>query len=151
MRRRPHHRALVATAAAALVLLEGATALSRKRPTPCPGGRFLVQSSDGPLVAGASTPLPDAVVVNDHGRVVIASGCPETAGRLTARARFARLSARWAACDAMAGVRLRAKLAAPACDTLVGRLRAKRQPAKRFTATRSGCGDGVVDEGGGEQ
>src|SRR5207247_3805041 len=43
-----------------------------------------------------------------------------------------------------------AKIAVPACDALTGRLKARKTRTKRFRATRSMCGDGILDPSGGE-
>jgi len=74
-------------------------------------------------------------------------------GRLVPRASFTAVQARWKSCsDGPGPVILRARILGPDCNTMVGRLLARRaRPVtRRIRAKRSFCGDGVVDVGGGE-
>ena len=61
-----------------------------------------------------------------------------------------RVVGTWGSCGSLDGVRLRA-LMTPACNAMDGVLRATRHVPLRFFATRSRCGDGIVDVAGGEQ
>jgi hypothetical protein len=53
--------------------------------------------------------------------------------------------ATWPACGSLAKVKLTGKMAAPACSVLTGTLKAARAKPKKFSATRSACGDGVLE------
>ena len=130
-----------------LLLLVAGPALAKKRPAPaCRAGRFLVQGGERLLPAGLA-PTIDAVVLHDGGAVSIASGCSAVRGKTKAKKRKVHLSARWpaGACTGVRGkVALRGQFDA-ACEVLRGTVGGKRLRRQRFTATRSVCGDGIVD------
>src|SRR5262249_3018542 len=66
-----------------------------------------------------------------------------------------RITAAWSSCTGLKGrVTLRASIDAATCNTMRGRLRdkaARPKVAASFRATRSRCGDGIVDAGNNEQ
>ncbi|MCW5892760.1 MAG: hypothetical protein KIT14_19785 [bacterium] len=141
-------RALPAVLALAVLVL-AAPAAARKRPPACPDGGFIVTGTTLTGLPGSS----DGVFVVGK-QVRLASGCDATKLRRRSRAARDRLAARWKRCTAgdavVKRVRLRARVAAPACDTLEGTVKVRGRKKMRFTATRSRCGDGVVDGSAGE-
>jgi hypothetical protein len=142
--------ALALTVAAGVALAGGSAVARRSRPEACPGGRFLVAPGDIPLIAGAGSPAPDAIVIGDENDISI-GGCQAAQARLKPRRDFTRIrGARWQRCGVLTRVRLTAKILAPTCDTIEGRIKARGVPAKPFTATRSTCGDRVLDAENGE-
>lgn len=136
----------VALAALSLDLVAGALAAKRPKPEPCAGGRFLVAGD--PLLPGG-TATPDAVIVGDTAS--IASGCAPVRVRVKATKKGTRLTAKWKSCTGITGKAQMTGTIDPTCQTLSGKLRAKKAKLKRtFTATLGRCGDGVVDAGAGE-
>lgn len=136
----------------AVVLLAAAAphaSATKPRPRACPAGRFLVAAGSEPLLSDV-TPAVDALATDAQGHVSL-DGCgPATVGTVTAHRRFTLVRGTWTTCGSFAKVRLTARIASPACDTLTGKLRAKRTKRKAFPATRSACGDGRLDTVGGE-
>jgi len=128
-----------------LLLLTVVAAPAGKRPKlqPCSVGRFLV--SGDRLVAG-SMPL-DVDVVEIAGRTLsIASSCRAGRTRPRANRKGTTLGVKWTTCPGLKGrVTLKAR-ADPLCMVMTGRLRAKRF-LRKFSATRSRCGDGTIDAG----
>jgi len=117
-----------------------------KKPSPCPGGRFLV--AGGALVAGDSAAPHEPIVVGTT-TVSVGEVCPPVTGKLTATRRGTTVKAAWRGCVGLAGpVHLKATFEAT-CTVLTGTVVARRGSPKRrpFTARRSVCGDGVVDPG----
>jgi len=124
----------------------------RKAPaTPCPPGRFLVDPGNGRLVQGSSTPSVDSVTVDGQGRISIGSGCLAVVGRITPKSHFTKLTAKWPSCGNAGTGKLKAKIVSPDCGVMTGRFKTRGAKPKAFTARRSTCGDGIVDEPGGEQ
>ncbi len=141
-------------ACAGLALLFGSAleGWSKKAPaTPCAAGRFLVDPANGPLVQGASTGSVDSVTLDGQGRISVGSGCLAVAGRITAKRHFTKLKAKWPSCGSALAAHLKAKIVSPDCGVMTGRFKTKGGKPKRFTARRSRCGDGIIDEPGGEQ
>jgi hypothetical protein len=134
---------------AALTPARAATQSGHKKPKPtlCPSARYLVRGAT--LIPTGEPPAVDAVVVEDHD-VGIDSGCSLSRGRVTPTIHGTRVVGTWGSCGSLDGVRLRA-LTTPACNAMDGVVRAKGHPPLRFFATRSRCGDGIVDVAGGEQ
>jgi subtilisin family serine protease len=143
-------RILAAGAACLVVLLAGSLAARKRKPAPCPGGRFLLPASEA-LVAGATAPARDAIVLDAGGSLAIASGCGPTRARVKARRKGTRVGAKWkkGACTGLKGAARLAATFDASCTTLRGTLRAKRYK-RAFAARRSECGDGVLDVDGGE-
>jgi hypothetical protein len=139
--------AIVMLAGAVITPAPAATHKRHKKPPACPSGRYLVRGAA--LIPAAAPPSVDAVVVQDQD-VGIDSGCPVSKGRVTPMTQGTQVLGKWASCGPLEGVRLRA-VTESGCNTLVGGLRAKRYSTRRFFATRSKCGDGIVDVAGGEQ
>jgi len=136
--------------AAALVVVAGPPAHAAKR-TPCPDGRFLQATSI--LAGGSPAGAFDAVVLAGH-QVSIGSGCAPVRARLKAlRNGATRVRAAWNTCGDLHRVRLNATIGAQdgeACRLFAGTLSAKRTPKRTISASRSRCGDGVVDAAAGE-
>ena len=147
-------RLTVLGASVGLVMLFGwaVEGWSKKAPaTACPAGRFLVDAGNGQLVQGVSTGSVDSVTLDAQGRISIGSGCLAVAGRITAKSHFTKLTANWPSCGGASASRLKAKIVSPDCGVMTGRFKSKGGKAKPFTARRSRCGDGIVDEPSGEQ
>jgi hypothetical protein len=134
---------------AALTPARAATQSGHKKPKPtlCPSARYLVRGTT--LIPTGEPPAVDAVAVEGQ-NVGIDSGCPLSRGRVTPTIHGTRVIATWGSCGSLDGVRLRA-LTTPACNAMNGVVRAKGHAPLRFFATRSRCGDGIVDVAGGEQ
>jgi len=130
-----------------LALSVTVTVADAAKPALCPDGRFMVQNG-AVLVSGAAVPN---VLVVSGGTLAIASACDAAPGRVKAARKGTRLVGRWKPCGEIARVTLKGMIAAPDCTTMTGVVKAKKTPKVRFTAVRSGCGDGIVDAGGGEQ
>lgn len=124
----------------ALVLLLAPHADAKKtKPTHCPDGRFLV----GDSALGA--------MVLASGQASIDPGCAPTKAKVKARKKATTIAAKWRTCDGgPRRVRLLARIAAPDCATVTGKLRVKGSRPVRFEGHRSACGDGTIDAGGGE-
>ena len=141
-------RRFVACTLVAVGLLAFAGALQAARVTPCAGGRFLLAA--GSVVLGGAAGSVDAVVLASDGMATLGA-CGTTRAVIRGKARFTTVQAQWAACGTLAKVRLKARIAAPACTELSGTLRAKRVRAEALRASRSVCGDGTVDASAGEE
>jgi serine protease len=128
-----------------LGFLLAATPVAAKR-TPC-SGRYLIAGS---LVPGA---VAIDVVAVDGKQVSINSGCAPRRARVRATRRGTRVQASWRTCSGLAGkAKLKASIDAATCSLMSGRFRAKRDGvAVQFTATRSQCGDAVIDPALGEE
>jgi cysteine-rich repeat protein len=113
-----------------------------------------VACSDRYVVSGASAigadSAPDPVILSIQGKQVGIGHCTARAASVKASKKGTTVVATWKACDAaLKKVHLTAKLP-PDCSTLTGSVSAKKVPKESFSATRSNCGDGVVDAGRGE-
>lgn len=131
------------------VLLASTATAKRSRPTPCAPGTFDLADADATGAESRLGASADALTI-DTGKIALGP-CPAT-GRVKARRKVTLLKARWKTCGTARNVRLDAKIAAPACDTVRGTLKVKRAKALRFTATRrtiraAVCGDGHIDAG----
>lgn len=115
-------------------------------PEPCAPGRFLVTSS---VLPPGGEPL-QAVTIDPAGTLTI-DGCGPVAVSVRPTRTATRLRARWAPCGDLRRLRLEARIRAPECVALVGRLRGRGYPSVRISATRSTCGDGRLDTRGGEE
>ena len=130
---------------AVVLALVAATAPSAKTPpTPCQPGRYLVDPAKAPLVPGGTSVL-EAIELDANGQLSIASGCAATAAKIRAGRKADKVMASWASCGTLARVRFVGVIKAPACSALTGTLKAAKTKPKKFGATRSTCGDGVVD------
>jgi len=80
-------------------------ALSAKRPSPCPAGRYLVVGDA--LIAG-DTAVPREPIVVDGPRISIGNVCPSIRAKLTATPKGTTVKANWSTCGTQKKVRLRA-------------------------------------------
>lgn len=142
-------RLLRLASAFALIVFATNAPARKPRPAPCPPGRFIV-TSGGPLVVGAAVTDLDAVVI-DGSRIGTDSGCALAAGKVKASKKGTIVRAKWSQCGTSKRVRLKGVIAAPACEAMAGKVRAKRRAPAPFQAVRSSCGDGRFDAAGGEQ
>ena len=91
----------------------------------------------------------DAVVI-EGGSVRLDSGCPLASGRVKHTKKGTMVTGKWKTCGDLQRVRLQA-LIKPDCNTMAGTIRAKKHKPSGFTATRSVCGDGILDRGNAEE
>jgi len=115
----------------------------------CPGGRFLVHGDA--LIAEANAPAVDAVVMTGS-LVSVASGCRPVAAKLKSARTGTLVRAAFPECRE-AGRRFVLKATVDrTCTSMTGTFSAKRPKfRRRFVATLSTCGDGVLDAEAGEQ
>ncbi|HXJ35463.1 MAG TPA: hypothetical protein VMS22_15625 [Candidatus Eisenbacteria bacterium] len=129
---------------AILLACPGPAPAKQPRPPVCTPGRFVVQG--GQLLASIAD---SASLTIGDGTAAIGAGCPFGVSRIARPKRTSTLTAFWKICTGIARVRVKARFDA-ACDTLTGAVTGKKQKRQKFTATRSRCGDGIVDAGAGE-
>ncbi len=141
---------LVVLLAGALVPAAWAPALarSRPRPAPCPAARYLVAGEPirSPVTGVAATGLAigPRVALDE-----LCAGVPPKRRRANAKG-VTRIVARWKSCEGFPGsVALRGRVTS-GCARFEGALRANKVKARKIVATRSDCGDAVVDTLGGE-
>lgn len=140
--------ATILVTAAALVPAVAVRA-KKTKPPPCPAGRFLINGNA--VIAGDTAAVHEPVVVGGGNQLSIGGACAPVGGRIKAAKKATMITASWPSCTGLKGrVKLTGSIAAPACDTMTGRLVAKKEKpkVKVFTATRSRCGDGIFDRGG---
>jgi para-nitrobenzyl esterase len=102
----------------ALVASVGAPVPARAKQVACAPGVFVVE--DGPRLAPfGGSPVPIAIGPDD--RIAIGN-CAAVKGTVHAGRRFTRVRARVRSCGGVRRIRLRARIAAPACTTLEGTL-----------------------------
>lgn len=131
----------------ALSLVLAASPADAKPRTTCDPGRFLVIGQ--PITTGPSQTGARAVVI---AKPVSLPGLCETAAKTKLRAgkKVTRVTATWRRCAGLRGhVRFAGKIV-DQCARLVGTLRARKYK-RRVEATRSRCGDDVVDADASEQ
>ncbi len=132
----------------ALVVAAPIDAAKRPPPTACTAGRFLLTGA--PLIRGQGAPVTDAVEVGAT-RIAIGAACAAVAPkRFKPTRRGTKVKARWDSCAGLTGKVTFTGAIVDGCDTLRGTLQAKRFKGK-VQGTRSRCGDGIVDDGGGER
>jgi len=127
---------VIAMLAGVVALAFGGPAAAKGKPTACPAGRFML--SNASLVVGAGAPANDVVEISGS-QISTGSGCPPVHVSLKPKKKFTAVSARWKSCSGLTGpASLKAKIAAPACDTLSGKFIAKKvkPKTKKFTAKR---------------
>ncbi|MBU6280702.1 PKD domain-containing protein [bacterium] len=132
----------------ASVVTPAVAATPKPKPTPCAPARWVVSGT--PLVTGAAI-ATDALVLGTT-TASVESGCAPVEIKPRASARGTRVSAKWTNCSGLPGTtRLTASIDA-ACTLVSGKFaNGKAKVRRSFTATKSSCGDGVVDTGGGEE
>ncbi|MCW5890903.1 MAG: PQQ-like beta-propeller repeat protein [bacterium] len=129
-------RPVVLLLAVALAGIAGAA----PRPAACPDGRFPLAAVQPIGRAGGLETL-----VWDGHTLAVDDVCPPVRARVRATARGTTIRARWASCPGLGGrVKLKARIAAPACDLLRGTITVDRRPRKRrFAVSRRGFDYGV--------
>jgi hypothetical protein len=118
------------------------------RPLPCPAGRFV---PDAPLLAGGD----DVLILDESGQLgqLSIGVCGPVLAHVKATRRGTKVRAVFPLCAGIAHLRVKATICRD-CVRLTGWLRAATEKPRRrpFAATRStGCGDGVLDPGRGEE
>src|SRR5262249_17821022 len=111
----------------ALVAFAASAAAHSDRPAPCPDGRF-------PLVGVRPIGLGEAVdtVVFQDGTVALDGVCAPKPARVRATPRNTPIRASWSTGPGVEGpVKLKARIAAPACDLLSGTITVDARPRKR--------------------
>ncbi|HEV7733571.1 MAG TPA: DUF3105 domain-containing protein [Candidatus Binatia bacterium] len=128
----------------ALVSIPG---IVRSAPAPCPARRYVVTAGADRLAGGSGEPVVLALAENS---IAVVGGCSPAKQRLRTKRHGTKLSLRWPSCGDLAGMRLRGALD-ESCQTMLGKVRARRAGAVQFAAVPSLCGDGIVDAGAGEE
>ena len=110
-----------------LVAFVAPAAAHSDRPAPCPDGRF-------PLVGVRPTGregTPDTIVFQG-GSVALDGVCAPQPARVRATPRNTTIRVNWSTCPGLEGrVKLKARIAAPACDRLSGTITVDARPRKR--------------------
>jgi Pectinacetylesterase len=134
-----------------LTLVPALPALAKKAPV-CPDGRFVQETRIIP-VGGSAGGAFDVVVVQG-GQISIGSGCAPVHAQLRGKKDGSTsVHAKWKKCGDYRKVKLNARIVADGdetCARLTGSLKAKKASAIALDATRTRCGDGIVDTGAGE-
>lgn len=117
-------------------------------PTRCSDGRFLLPAGVTVLTTGVGSARQGIAL--DAGQLTLDAGCGPTAARVKRTKRATVVVARWRACGDRKRVVFKGTIAAPACDTLRGKVTAKKAKPVAFEAARSICGDGYADLAGAE-
>jgi cysteine-rich repeat protein len=144
-----HRGPVVAVLTVSLVLVLAGTGSSKKpKPQPCPGGRYIVTGS--PLVTGDSSGSIEPVVIG--AQISIGNACNPVHANLKATKHGTTVKAVWPSCAGLKGkVKLNGTLDAT-CTNLSGKLTAKKSKLKTtFVASKTRCGDGILDPGDGEE
>jgi len=117
--------------------------------TPCPGGRYLLDVGDAGLIFGDQTPTTDALTVGTT--TLSTPTCGSTHAKVKGTKKGTIVHAKWKTCSGLKKVAAVATIA-DSCATMRGTIKAKKVAARAFTARLStGCGDGLLDKGLGEQ
>jgi hypothetical protein len=125
------------------------TAAKKKVPPPCSTGRYVLAPIDSNLIFGQGTPTTDAFTVATT--TLSIPPCGQTKAKLKGTAAGTVVKATWKKCGTLKKVVTTATIA-PGCATMQGTIKAKKVAAAAFTASLStGCGDGIVDPGLGEE
>jgi cysteine-rich repeat protein len=138
---------LVAAALAGAALAAPPALAAKPKPVACTG-RWVLDAGSKGLIFGEQTPTTDALAVAPKQLVLAPCGTTRAAVRATKKA--TKVSARFKTCGALKAVVVRATIPT-GCATMTGTIKARKVPARAFTARLvTGCGDGIVDVGGGE-
>ncbi|HLK11434.1 MAG TPA: C1 family peptidase [Candidatus Binatia bacterium] len=113
----------------AVVLAAGVwpAAAKKPKPTPCPGGTWVVPG--GPLIAGVTD--SDTIDVNGQ-QVSLGTSCAAAKARRQVSRKKTILQVHWRTCGSAKGGTLVLQLAAPACDTIRGVFTPRKGKAHRF-------------------
>src|SRR5262249_30022492 len=115
------------------------------------GGRASAGPCAGRFIAhGGVTLLGNPGIALGDATVTIGQTCDPAPTRVVRAGRKGwHVTARWTACDTERRIRLRARLSAD-CTLFAGVVRGKGLGQTHFSASRSRCGDGLIDAGNGE-
>jgi cysteine-rich repeat protein len=119
-----------------------------KKPPRCPAARYLLDPGDAGLIFGDQTPTTDAFT---YGTTTLSiPTCGSTHAKVKATKAGTVVHAGWKVCGSLKKVAAKATIT-NACATMQGTIKAKKVAAAPFSARIStGCGDGLVDKGLGE-
>jgi len=132
-----------------ITLLVIPAALGATKIPACPSGRYLLAAGDDGLIFGDQTPTTDAVMVAATTLSTPTCGPAHAKPKGTKKGTVVR--ATWKKCGSFKKVVATATIT-DNCATMTGTIKAKKVPARAFTAHLStGCGDHLVDKGLGEQ
>ncbi len=139
---------MIRSLALSLMLLAVPVVHAKKFPA-CPGGRYLLDAGDAGLIFGDQTPTTDAVTI------AATSLSTPTCGSATAKPKGTKkgtvFHAKWKTCAGLKNVTATGTIT-NGCAAMSGTIKAKKVAKRSFTAHLStGCGDGILDEGLGEQ
>lgn len=95
----------------------------------CPPARYFIPAI--PLVAGPSASSTDEILIREVSGIRVASirsgGCPLAEAKVKAKPQFTKLTVKFLGCRDVPGpVIVKARVAAPACDTVIGRVKAPK-------------------------
>jgi hypothetical protein len=130
-----------------LLVVVGPAAAARR--TVCPDGRFVQETR---ILPGSADGAFDAVVIA-NGTISIESGCDATRVHEKAlKSGATRVRAAWKRCGTLKKVRLGGTIITDGdpCRRLIAVVKARKTAGAAVGATRSACGDGIVDPGNGE-
>ena len=147
------------TIAAAVLLVVPMRAEAQR--VACPPARYFIPAIS--LVAGPSASTTDEILIREVSGILVASirsgGCPLAEAKLKAKPAFTKLTTRFLGCRDVPGpVIVKARISAPACDAVVGRVKAPKallraERAKDFAGVLAPSLQGpsgiVVDSAGG--
>jgi cysteine-rich repeat protein len=140
-----HLRRLLSLSVATTLVAGGA--LAAKIP-PCNPGRYLAPPGDH-IIFGEQTPATTAIQI-DAGSVRIGCGTA-TKAKIKGTKKGTKVTAKWGTCGTLKNVVLTGTIGGN-CTSLQGAFKAKKVKKVSFSAQLSGgCGDGRIDDGGGEQ
>jgi uncharacterized protein YfaP (DUF2135 family) len=119
------------------VVLISTTTTAAPHPT-CPPSRYLIAQ---PLIPGPNAPTSDELNIREVGGIMVASinsgGCPLGAVKLTGKKRFTKVTAKFTGCTEAGGpVVVKARIAAPECNGITGKTKAKRARVKSARRTQ---------------
>jgi cysteine-rich repeat protein len=117
---------------------------------PCPAARYLIDAADVGLIFGDQTPTTDAFTYGTSSLAI--PTCGQTAAKAKANKKgVTTFKAMWKVCGSLKKVLAQGTIT-NGCATMQGTIKAKKVGKKPFSARIStGCGDGVLDKGLGEQ
>jgi phosphohistidine phosphatase SixA len=104
-------------------------------PNPCPATRFFFVHDDLPLLPAGGPSLEELRF--DPAGVIDLGPCGPTLAAVRAFGNRTVVRARWGSCGDLQRVRLEARLAAPACATMRGWVRARGTRRHKFEVTRA--------------
>ncbi|MGI9432262.1 MAG: DUF1592 domain-containing protein, partial [Myxococcota bacterium] len=128
---RPYAVGLLALFVALLVAGEAGAKKKKAPKVFCSPGRFAMAL---PLLEGG--PSPDAFQIEGdmelaNVTVSLASGCAPVSAKVKAKRKFTTVKAKWDSCGGFTKVKLKAKIHAPDCAVMTGKLKTKEKPKKR--------------------